>query len=163
MSCGGGLCNVCCSYMSVPVLASASERRQFIDASAASATRDLIIACADGGGSFHFNGYFADEDAAGAQRVLRRHDSGAGRRDEGTVSRVAKPAKVDRPVPLVLSGGSTMPKGFRDRFEKAILASDFPVAVSSVTVAKNPLDDSEGRADRGNHRLGRQDPPRYNR
>jgi len=33
-----------------------------------------------------------------------------------------------------------MPKGFRDRFEKAILASDFPVAVSSVTVAKNPLD-----------------------
>ena len=48
--------------------------------------------------------------------------------------------KLTRPIPLVLSGGSTIPKGFRDRFEKAILASDFPIAVSSVKMSANPLD-----------------------
>jgi hypothetical protein len=48
--------------------------------------------------------------------------------------------KLNRPIPVVLSGGSVMPKGFRERFEKALLMSDFPVAVSSVRMATSPLD-----------------------
>jgi len=40
--------------------------------------------------------------------------------------------KLARPVPLVLSGGTAMPKGFRDRFEMVLRASDFPVELSEI-------------------------------
>jgi len=142
VSCGGGLCNVCLSYMSVPVLSfSIPKGGDFIDASAASATGDLInrvrITKED---TFHFNGYFADKTLQALSVYYEDMIQAlvAAMKEQFLASRSLP--KLNRPIPLVLSGGSTIPKGFRDRFEKAILASDFPVAVSSVTVAKNPLD-----------------------
>ena len=45
-----------------------------------------------------------------------------------------------RPVPLVLSGGTAMPKGFRDRFEKIFNESNLPIQVSEVRMAANPLE-----------------------
>jgi hypothetical protein len=47
--------------------------------------------------------------------------------------------KLGRPIPLVLAGGSVMPRGFRDRFEKALKAADFPIPISEVRLATNPL------------------------
>jgi hypothetical protein len=47
--------------------------------------------------------------------------------------------KLARPVPLILSGGTAMPKGFRDRFEAALRASDFPVELSEIRTAADPL------------------------
>ena len=47
--------------------------------------------------------------------------------------------KLARPVPLVLSGGTAMPKGFRDRFEMVLRASDFPVELSEIRTAVEPL------------------------
>jgi len=47
--------------------------------------------------------------------------------------------KLNRPIPLVLSGGTAMPPGFRDRFEKAIMKEAFPIALSCIRVAKDPL------------------------
>ena len=47
--------------------------------------------------------------------------------------------KIGRAVPLVLSGGTAMPSGFRDRFEKALRASDLPIGISEVRMASNPL------------------------
>jgi hypothetical protein len=47
--------------------------------------------------------------------------------------------RFNRPVPMVLSGGTTMPKGFRDRFEKLLLEQEFPVKVSEIRMAENPL------------------------
>ena len=42
-------------------------------------------------------------------------------------------------VPLVLAGGSALPRGFRDRFEKALRETDFPISLSEVRVAESPL------------------------
>ena len=47
--------------------------------------------------------------------------------------------KLKKPIPLVLSGGSTMPNGFRERFEKKLLASDFPIQVAEVRLAADPM------------------------
>ncbi len=47
--------------------------------------------------------------------------------------------KLTRPVPLVLSGGTAMPKGFRERFEKILGESDFPVELSEIRMAADPL------------------------
>ena len=47
--------------------------------------------------------------------------------------------KLTRPVPLLLSGGTAAPKGFRERFETVLRANDFPLQVSEVRMAADPL------------------------
>jgi hypothetical protein len=39
----------------------------------------------------------------------------------------------------VLSGGTAMPKGFLDHFNKVLHADDFPLGLSEVRVAADPL------------------------
>jgi hypothetical protein len=39
----------------------------------------------------------------------------------------------------VLSGGTAMPAGFQDRFEKALRAGDFPIELSEIRTAVDPL------------------------
>ena len=63
ISCGGGLCNVCVAYLSVPVFSfSIPTAGDYIDTSAAAITGEranrVRIAKED---SFHFNGFFADK------------------------------------------------------------------------------------------------------
>ena len=48
-------------------------------------------------------------------------------------------ARIAKPVPIVLSGGTVMPSGFRERFEKMLKESSFPLAISEVRVAGDPL------------------------
>jgi activator of 2-hydroxyglutaryl-CoA dehydratase len=47
--------------------------------------------------------------------------------------------KINRPVPIVLSGGTALPRGFRDRFEAVLKEEPFPLPVSEIRVAANPL------------------------
>jgi hypothetical protein len=47
--------------------------------------------------------------------------------------------KMGKPIPMVLSGGTAMPKGFRDRFEKLLKESEFPLPLSEIRMAESPL------------------------
>jgi hypothetical protein len=47
--------------------------------------------------------------------------------------------KMNRPVPVVLSGGTALPKGFRDRFGSILREQTFPVQISEIRMAANPL------------------------
>ena len=38
-----------------------------------------------------------------------------------------------------MSGGTAIPPGFRDRFAKILGEQDFPVTVSEIRLAENPL------------------------
>jgi hypothetical protein len=42
-------------------------------------------------------------------------------------------------VPLVLSGGTAMPKGFLDHFIRILEAEEFPLRLSEVRVSGDPL------------------------
>ncbi len=141
ISCGGGLCNVCLSYLSVPVLTfSVAKAGDFIDSSAATAVGEIAtrvrIAKEN---DFHFNGHFADK----VKQVISVYyedmiNSLVAGLNESLGNAKTLP-KLGRPIPLVLAGGSAMPRGFRERFEKTLKASDFPIAVSEVRLAANPL------------------------
>jgi len=140
VSCGGGLCNVCFAYLSVPVLSfSIAKAGDFIDASAASVSGELAnsvrIVKEE---SFHLNGHFSSKvhQVLGVyyDEMLRAVVAGM---KEAFASR--RPPKVSRPIPLVLSGGSALPQGFRDRFEKILRESEFPVPLSEVRLAGEPL------------------------
>ena len=39
----------------------------------------------------------------------------------------------------MLSGGTALPPGFRDRFESILTAEDFPIAISEIRLASDPL------------------------
>jgi hypothetical protein len=47
--------------------------------------------------------------------------------------------KLDQSIPLVLSGGTVMPKGFLDRFAQALKAAEFPIRLSDVRLSPDAL------------------------
>jgi hypothetical protein len=89
--------------------------------------------------SFYLNGTFADK----VQQVLGVYYDDMIRGLVAGLNEAFKTArttpKFSRPVPLVLSGGTAMPKGFRDRFEQLLRESEFPIELSEIRLAKEPL------------------------
>ncbi len=141
ISCGGGLCNVCLSYLSVPVLSfSIPKAGDFIDSNAASVTgeRENRIRILKEQ-TFYLNGATSDK----IQQVLGVYYDEMIRALVNGLKEAFKNArttpKFSRPIPLVLSGGTAMPKGFRDRFEKLMSESEFPIQLSEIRMAQDPL------------------------
>ena len=141
VSLGGGLCNVCLAYLSVPVMSfSIPKAGDFIDSSAAAMTGEranrIRLTKED---SFHFNGFFADKihQVIGVyyDDMIRSLVSALNE----AFARTKDLPKFNRPVPMVLSGGTALPPGFRERFEKLLAEQDFPVTVSDIRMAQNPL------------------------
>ncbi len=141
ISCGGGMCNGTLAYLSIPsIMFSVPKGGDFIDRSAGAvlnehATRvkvtkeetlDLSRAPKD---KFERALHIYYEDLVETLvDTLRR-----------AISRAEKLPKTDRPLPIVLSGGTAKPKGFRDMFEKALRATAFPIEISGVKMASDPL------------------------
>ncbi len=141
ISCGGGLCNVAMAYLSVPVLSfSIAKAGDYIDASAASVTGEranrIRLTKEE---SFHLNGMHSDK----ILQVLGVYYDDVietlvnGMREAFAKSRNLP--RIGRPVPVVLSGGTALPNGFRERFEQALRAAEFPVQISEVRLASAPL------------------------
>jgi hypothetical protein len=141
VSCGGGLCNVCMAYLSMPAVSfSIPKAGDFIDHSAASVTGEranqIRILKEQ---TFYLNGASSDK----VQQVLGVYYDDMIRAlvnalNEAVTTSRSVP-KFAQPVPLVLSGGTAMPKGFRDRFEKVLRESAFPIELSEIRMAKDPL------------------------
>ena len=141
VSCGAGLCNVCLAYLAVPVISfSIPQAGDYIDSSAASVTGEranrIRLIKEE---SFHFNGHFPEK----THQVLGvYHDvliRSLVERMAEAFGAAGKAARLNRPLPVVLSGGTSMPAGFRDRFEKILREHEFPVQVSEVLMAPEPL------------------------
>lgn len=141
ISCGGGLCNVCLAYLSVPVLSfSIPKGGDYIDSSAASVIGEranrIRLTKED---SFHFNGFFADK----VHQVISVYYDDMIRSLVAALkdafARTSNLPKFSRPIPIVLSGGTALPPGFRDRFEKVLHEEEFPIAISDIRLAQNPL------------------------
>jgi hypothetical protein len=141
ISCGGGLCNVCLSYLSVPVLSfSIPKAGDFIDASSAAILGNRANSVrAIKEDSFHFNGHFDDKTH---QVISVYYDDMIRALVDAMREQLSKGRglpKLSRPVPIVLSGGTALPAGFRDRFESVLKESSLPIAFSEIRMAENPL------------------------
>jgi len=140
VSCGGGLCNVCFSYLSVPVFSfSIGKAGDFIDASVANlrgepATRIRTIKEE----AFHLNGHFANKihEALNTYYEDMIQSLVAAIRD--AFASAQNMPKLSRPIPLVLSGGCVLAPGFRDRFEKILRETELPVAISEIRLGASP-------------------------
>jgi actin-related protein len=55
------------------------------------------------------------------------------------ISKAEKLPKTDRAVPIVLSGGSAKPRGFRDLFERTLRGRSMPIEIGEIRMASDPL------------------------
>lgn len=141
LSFGGGLCNGTVAYLSIPtIMFSVPKGGDYIDQSAGRvldqhATRvkvmkeeglDLSRTPRDKfERALHI--YYEDVCESVAEALQR------------ALSRAEKLPRSDRALPIVLSGGTAKPKGFRELFERALKARDLPLDVAGVRMASDPL------------------------
>jgi hypothetical protein len=140
VSCGGGLCNVCLAYLSVPVFSfSVPKAGDYIDSTVATlrgepATRIRTIKEE----SFHFNGHFASKIHQALNASYEDMIQALVASIKDAFASTQSMPKLNRPIPMVLSGGSVLAPGFIDRFEKVLRATELPVAISEVRLAASP-------------------------
>ncbi len=141
VSCGGGMCNVCLAYLSVPVISfSVPKGGDYIDSNSATAIRDLATSVrVEKEKGFRFNGFFENKTYHALSVYYDEVIQSLVKAMRDIFSSAAHLPKLKQPVPLVLSGGTAMPPGFQERFEKALRASDFPVELSEIRTAADPL------------------------
>jgi hypothetical protein len=143
ISFGGGMCNVSVSFMSMPMITfSIPKGGDYIDRNVtevlgeANTTKvrlekeenlDLSRAPKDDlSRALHI--YYED--------VLQSLIDGL--RAEFRAS--SQLPKIDRPMPVVLAGGTARPAGFLQKFEQMLAAGgEFPIEISDVRMAKDPL------------------------
>ncbi len=141
ISAGGGMCNACLSYLSVPVVSfSISKAGDFIDKSVGSVTgesatrvkmikeQSLDLSRSPKDKVEEALHIYYDEVIGSLLETLNK-----------SVSRTSSEThQLDHPVPVVLAGGTAQPNGFREKFEKALEASKCPVPISEVRLAAHP-------------------------
>jgi len=141
ISAGGGICNVCLAYLSVPVLTFRIEKGgDFIDDAVASVTgevntrvrnykeNDLDLTKKPSNEIEDALVIYYDDLILSLVEALR-----------DTVSRTSKIPKFERPIQIVLSGGTAMPNGFKERFEHFLKREEFPIEIRKVRLSSDPL------------------------
>lgn len=138
---GGGMCNICLAYLSYPVITySIQMAGDYIDSMVSmsvgmtatqvksikeeeldlsSDQKDRVLAALH---IFYANLIFKLLESL--QRVLNSTDQAP---------------RITNPIPIVLAGGTAMPKGFKEMFAKALQKIRLPVEISSVRLAQDPM------------------------
>ncbi len=141
ISFGGGLTNVCLAYLSVPVFSFAVDKGgDDVDEAVgevAGVTATRVKAIKEDGLDLRHKGR---SKIAGALQIY--YDDLITTVVEGigeSLSSADRMPKLDKPLSVVLGGGTALPKGFVDRFAKALDAQKLPIALADVRMAKDPL------------------------
>jgi hypothetical protein len=141
ISCGGGMCNATLAFLSIPsIMISVAKAGDFVDRSAGEAV-----------------GEHATRVRAIKEESLDLSRSPRDKLEKAlhiyyedvvetlvdslrsAIARADSLPKTDRALPIVLSGGTAKPRGFRELFERTLRARRFPVEVSEVRISSDPL------------------------
>ena len=135
------MCNACLAYLSVPVASfSTSKAGDFIDKSVGSvtgesATRVKMI-------KEQSLDLTKDPKTKVEEALHIYYDEVIGELittlNDSMSKASSESQELYKPVPVVLAGGTAQPAGFREKFEKALEASNCPVPVSEVRLSSNP-------------------------
>jgi len=141
ISCGGGMCNVALAFMSIPVMTfSLAKAGDYIDRSVGMVTGEMATRIRtikeeslDLSRTPH-NKYenalhvYYDDVILSLAESLR-----------AALAETKNMPRIDRAIPIVLSGGTAKPKGFIDKFRQAIERDGFPLEISEIRMAEDPL------------------------
>ncbi|MEW6126821.1 MAG: HU family DNA-binding protein [Acidobacteriota bacterium] len=141
ISCGGGMCNVALAFMSIPVMTfSIGKAGDYIDRSASSVTGDVATRIrmikeegldlsrpAENKYENALHIYYEDVVLSLVESV------------RSALSETKNMPAMEKAIPIVLAGGTAAPKGFLERFQKAVEQDKFPLPISEIRMAKDPL------------------------
>ena len=141
ISFGGGMCNVCLAYLSVPLISfSITKGGDYIDDAVSSVTGKVNTRVR----SIKENGFNLTANPKGdVEDALRIYYDDLimtmVKTLKESIIQTSDVLKVDRPVPIVLSGGTAKAAGFKDRFEHFLKAEEMPLDFSQIRMAHDPL------------------------
>lgn len=141
ISMGGGMCNVCLSYLSIPVLSySIQKGGDYIDIMVGTSVgepatkikaikeEELDLSAEprnsiETGLHIYYDALFT-ELVDSLKKQLKASDD---------------VPRLPNAVPIVLSGGTVLPRGSREKFAKAFGHTKLPIMISDIIVAEKPL------------------------
>jgi len=141
ISMGAGMCNVCFSFMSLPV---------------------IVFSIARGGDDIDMQVARAMHETVNRVRVIKEESLDFAKVPKNNLenalhiyyedlimtllntmvnvfSRTEKLPRLSQAVPLVLAGGTCLPNGFKVRFEQLLKQVKMPIAISEVRLVADPL------------------------
>jgi hypothetical protein len=141
ISCGGGMCNVALAYLSVPSLSfSIAKGGDFIDAAVGSVLRQPATRVkAIKEDNLDLSRSTADTVQGALQIYYDKLIESLIDELHRIVTRTQKLPRTNEPLTIALAGGTAMPKGFRDRFEKQLREHSLPFAIGKIRMAAEPL------------------------
>jgi len=141
ISLGGGMCNICFSYLSIPAVTFSIPK--------GGDSIDQTVGLSVGESATKIKGIKEQElDLRAAPRNNIEHGLHAAYDDLFTrlarsLAEVFRGAdtmpRLKQAVPLVLSGGTVLPPGSRERFEAILDEVELPVRIAKVIQAREPL------------------------
>jgi hypothetical protein len=141
ISCGSGLCNVCLAVLSVPVISfSIPKAGDFIDSQTAQVTAELATRVrVQKEQSFWLNGMSGDRVQNALNVYYREMVENLVGSLRSHIASAQRLPRLDQSIPLVLSGGTAMPRGFVEQFSAVLRGSDFPLRISDIRVSPDAL------------------------
>jgi hypothetical protein len=141
ISCGSGLSNVCLAVLSVPVISFSVPRGgDFIDSQAALVTGEIATRVrVHKEQDFKLNGFSANRVQNALTVYYHQMIAKLVESLKQQIASVQRLPKLDHAIPLVLSGGTSMPKGFLEHFNSVLKANELPVKLSEVRMSSDPL------------------------
>ncbi len=142
ISFGGGMCNVCLSYLGLPALTFSTTRAgDFIDYSAAAVVGETPVTARQRKESDEF-----DLDASGGTSLdqalsiyYREVIQTVALTCERVVAASRRLPSFRQPVPVVFSGGSALARGFGEELERALGRIDLPFEIADVKMAESGM------------------------
>lgn len=145
MSFGGGMCNICLAYLGLPVLTIATTRAgDYIDQSAASVTGETPTTVRLHKENTVDKGFTLDgAPGTSVDRALSVYyadviETAAAALQNAMVESKKLP-RFTTPIPIVCAGGTTMAGAFLAKLKTVIAATELPVEISDVRLAKDPF------------------------
>lgn len=141
ISCGGGMCNVALAFMSLPVMTfSINKAGDYIDRNVANVTGELPTRIR----------LIKEESLDLSRPPQNKYESALHIYYDDVILSLVESLRsslaeqknlprIDSAIPIVLSGGTARPTGFIDKFRQAIERDGFPLEISEIRMAEDPL------------------------
>jgi nucleoid DNA-binding protein len=141
VSCGGGMCNIALAFMSIPVMTfSMNKAGDYIDSNVGAVTGELPTRIR----------LIKEESLDLSRAPQNKYESALHIYYDDVILSLVESLRsslaeaknlprIDKPIPIVLSGGTAKPKGFLDKFRQVIERDTFPLEISEIRMAADPL------------------------
>nr|MBF0221042.1 hypothetical protein [Desulfobulbaceae bacterium] len=141
ISLGGGMCNICLAYLSVPVITySIQKGGDFIDTMVGMSVGEKATTIKSiKEKSFSLNKPPKGRVETALEIYYIELVSSLLHSLKDVLLKTDKIPKINTSIPISLSGGTVLPVGFKELFEKTLNEVDLPINISEVRIAKDPL------------------------